>query len=416
VYGGSICGLYLREGTRTPFNLHKQVHPVSAMTALTDTSNKIALWNYMCGLTRAVTMPINFNVDAGLSILTRSSEIPKSICKSLHALSAAGDVFDSIQVPTISLEAISKPLGKTRWSRHAGSIPEDHVPLGASRRDSANGMAFLTQRKLYPAVPEKFTREQAFACVVYLDTGRIDLNLYDLTKILAVSSDNSLYVAGRVLLDPADVVPLYDIRRLTGSIGHAGVSLLIAPTNSLIRGLRHNHRMVEHAPYDFKREDKFKNTSMHLSFTSWRSPLNIESDRRIDKEVHLVESRIELREDGVWVADLNILGIEDEDLSTIKADHPCPGHDGNALEVDYTSIDCWEELLDGPISVGILRAHGNWAARLAAVSILCQQGKGNAVGLLDRKGFCLKCLETSVQAPREEFHRYESGLPSFCID
>jgi hypothetical protein len=125
---------------------------------------------------------------------------------------------------------------------------------------------------------------------------------------------------------------------------------------------------------------------------------------------------ISVREDGVWIADLDILGIEEENLSIMTAKQLCPGHDETALVVDYTSIDSWGELLDGPISVGILRARGNWAARLAAVSILCQQGKGHAVGLLDRKGFCLKCLEASITVPRDEFRRFESGLPSFCID
>jgi hypothetical protein len=180
--------------------------------------------------------------------------------------------------------------------------------------------------------------------------------------------------------------------------------------------MRHDHRAVEHAPYNFKREDNFKGTTMHLSFTNWVLPLDTGSSRLIDKEVNLVESLISVREDGVWIADLDILGIEEENLSIMTAKQLCPGHDETALVVDYTSIDSWEELLDGPISVGILRAHGNWAARLAAVSILCQQGKGHAVGLLDRKGFCLKCLEASITVPRDEFRRFESGLPSFCID
>ena len=40
------------------------------------------------------------------------------------------------------------------------------------------------------------------------------------------------------------------------------------------------------------------------------------------------------------------------------------------LKYDYTSVDSWDELLDIPENVGVFRAHGNWAARLEAVSIL----------------------------------------------
>jgi hypothetical protein len=194
VLGGWSCGLYLRDGTRTP-SLRDPIDPVSAMLALTESSGKKALWDYTCGLTRAVTMPMDFHVNAGISLLARKSEIPNSICNSLHALSAAGDVFESIQVPTISLEAISKPLGETLWSEQLGDIKDDYALPDLSRYDPTSGM-----------VPRKLTREQAFACVIYLDTGRIDLDPEDLTKVLAVSLDNSLYIAGRVLSDPADAV------------------------------------------------------------------------------------------------------------------------------------------------------------------------------------------------------------------
>jgi len=70
------------------------------------------------------------------------------------------------------------------------------------------------------------------------------------------------------------------------------------------------------------------------------------------------------------------------------------------------------------VSVGILRARGNWVARLAAVSILSQKGQGHSVGIFDHRKFCLKCLEVQWATPgfEAEVVPFESNLPSFCID
>ena len=370
----------------------------------------------MCGLARQITMGARSSVDVGISRLTESAEMSRSVCASLYALSAAGDVFESIQVPTISLETISKPLSEALWHqrlyRMAYRFTGSDVTLPCYDSESVP----LALCKLQPRVPSKLSRSEAFACVVYLDTGQLGLDPEDLGKVLAVSSDNSLYIAGIALSDPADAIPSYDIRRLTGSIGRAGVSLLIAPREPIVRGMSNDHRIVAHEAYDFKREDNFKKTSLHLSFTRWVQPLDTGGSRLIDKEVNLIESVISVCEDGVWVADLDILAIEQERLHILSAGQICPGHDESTLSVDYTSIDSWEELLDGPISVGIFRAHKNWAARLAAVSILCQLGKGHATALLEPTGFCLRCLEKTVTITRNDFSRYESALPSFCID
>ena len=94
----------------------------------------------------------------------------------------------------------------------------------------------------------------------------------------------------------------------------------------------------------------------------------------------------------------------------------CPGHPKNETDYEYTSLDTWEELLDGPSNVGIFRAHGNWAARLAAVSILAQKGQQHGIGVFEPGRICLECLENSRRYGRGGLKEYESALPSFCID
>jgi hypothetical protein len=72
--------------------------------------------------------------------------------------------------------------------------------------------------------------------------------------------------------------------------------------------------------------------------------------------------------------------------------------------------------MDKPETVGIFRAHDNWAARLAAVSVLSQQGHGHSICLFGPSGVCLKCLEAGYETLGPDLLDYESPLPSFCID
>lgn len=272
-----------------------------------------------------------------------------------------------------------------------------------------------------PAVrsPRELTRAESFACVIYLDSGHIDLNPQHLDKVLAVSTGNSIYIAGIVLSDPSSPVVEHDIRRIAGNIGRAGVSLLVAPKNLKIRSLNHDYRLVTHAAYDSKRENNFTRTSMHLSFTSWELPLNTGGTRTIDQEVNYIESVISVHEDGVWVADLDIMRIQFPDLRKISLQEQCPKYHENISAHDSISIDSWEELLDAPNSIGVFRAHGNWAARLAAVSILSQEGLGHAIGFFEtgQTHICPKCLEESFGS-RNIYNCSQYGLgPSFfCID
>ena len=78
-------------------------------------------------------------------------------------------------------------------------------------------------------------------------------------------------------------------------------------------------------------------------------------------------------------------------------------------------MDTWEELLDGPTNVGLFRAHDNWAAWLAAVSILSQQQQGHSIGLLGPGKMCLECFNTMYEHGWG-LKKHESRLPAFSID
>ena len=92
-----------------------------------------------------------------------------------------------------------------------------------------------------------------------------------------------------------------------------------------------------------------------------------------------VEAITSVKEADEWVADLDPFNTDYKTLRKLPSKDRCP-HDNNSkdihlLGVDFTSLDCWEMLLDPPEEgAGIMRARRNRVARLAAVNILCQQG------------------------------------------
>jgi hypothetical protein len=243
------------------------------------------------------------------------------------------------------------------------------------------------------------------------------LNSNDFDDTLAVCSEDSIYVTSVLLSDPADTVAPNSIRRLVGNIGCSGVCMLVAPVNPKIRRQTYDCSIVTHPPFDQKREDNFRDTTLHLSFTDWTLLIETGDSRTIDQEIYLVEAVVSVRDRGEWVADLDILGIDFKGLTRLGTDIECPGVHDEERDCDYTSLDSWDELLEPPVSVGILRAHGNWVARLAAVSILSQKGQGHSIGIFDHRKFCLKYLEVRWAAPgfEAELAPFESNLPS-CID
>lgn len=73
--------------------------------------------------------------------------------------------------------------------------------------------------------------------------------------------------------------------------------------------LSDKYNVVTHATYDLKRENNFRGTPLHLSFTDWTFPLQTGDTRTIDQSVLVVESVVSVLDRGHWVADLDILDV-----------------------------------------------------------------------------------------------------------
>ena len=310
--------------------------------------------------------------------------------RALKALTIATHVYAQLDGATISLKVVETPLDQVPW---------------LCKHDTSHFSNY------------HLARPNTLACITHFESGTILLEPDELVETLAIASGNSIFVIGALISDPFEKLAGSVVKRIIGNIGRTGICMLVAPFEPRIRPLGDEYNLVEHATYDGKREDNFKGTSLHLSFTDWTLPLEVKGaeGRTIDQEAYIVESVISVLDSGRWVADLDILRIDFEALTRLRMTHPCPGHPDGRADYDYTSLDSWEELLDGPTSVGFFRAHGNWAARLAAVSILSQKNQAHCIGLLGPDKMCLDCLGSDHDMTGG-LKKFESPLPSICID
>jgi hypothetical protein len=304
--------------------------------------------------------------------------------RSLEALSTAAHIYTNFDGTSVSLKVISYPLHQAHWipTLNATDYPvADHNLYSPSWNPESSSNLIL-----------KMQRENTFACIAMFESGSLNIRPSDLHAVLALCSDNSIFVAGVLLSDPSISVEGCDVRHIVGNIGHAGMTMMISPDKPRIRPLSDNYNIVQHAAYDFKREDNFGGTSLHLSFTEWKLALSTGAMGVIDQEVHFLESVVSLWDYGQWVADLDVIALEKCYFRRILGACSCGSPMNSFDEQELISLDSWEELLDPPGTTGILRAHGNWAARLAAVALLIQKKDSEALIVLGNKTPCWKCL------------------------
>ncbi|KAF2842538.1 hypothetical protein M501DRAFT_1008430 [Patellaria atrata CBS 101060] len=213
------------------------------------------------------------------------------------------------------------------------------------------------------------TSTQAFLCILYFESGTISALEEKLER--------------KLLSDPFPQQNISNdaVEHVVGNVGKQGIALLAPPEKPEVR----QHAIGEwhystHTRFDgLKGSGLFDDTSLHLSFTGYEVPLQLGSNNIRGKEAYFLETRLALNDKHHWVGDLDILKALD-DIKTVKglgAVSGLCGHDPSYsmanIEAAVTSIDCWEELLDAPDGVMVLRADSSWMARLGAVSIAHQK-------------------------------------------
>lgn len=274
---------------------------------------------------------------------------------SMRALSTAREIYKLLPGATVDLGVTSKKLHLLPWVRE--STPSSSwslIPMGRGR---------------------------TFSCVASFETGCFEIDPDSLENVIAIAVAGSIYITAPLLADPSETPMHYEVKRIVGSIGKPGIAFLIPPQTQEVRKDLdgENWELVNHSPFDGQLEDSFASTTMHLWFTEYMLPINVGDFGTKSFDAYFLESVISIHDKGKWVADVNILK-ELENVTRISCDTLCEKrHRSYAFNLPMgsprlTMVDDWNEILDGPEFVGIVRSRGNWLARLATACLSSQLG------------------------------------------
>ncbi|RLL97341.1 hypothetical protein CFD26_106249 [Aspergillus turcosus] len=316
-----------------------------------------------------------------------------------YSLLALGRIMDyykqHLPRTTVSINVVKKPLYSWKWTTSLVSELE-FLPVAAYQQ-ARDGHV---QDTIYPS---PLSREHAFAAILQLESGTVNVDSTDLTRVMAISSGNSLFIAKRLLHDPISPTEMAScaVAHVLGNVGKPGISLLIAPLELEIR--KHDverWRFINHHPFDGDPSGgRFEGTSIHLSFTGFEAPVTLESSSYREMEAYYLETKVAMNDEGEWVADLDILrGLADPRLEVrgLEGKKCAHGSTFANLGLEIVSIDCWEEILEPPNQILVLRSGGSWMARLAAVSIAYSRGY-RCICLPTDRPICWACVLSGLQ-------------------
>ncbi|GKT49507.1 uncharacterized protein ColSpa_09688 [Colletotrichum spaethianum] len=308
----------------------------------------------------------------------------------MKALASANTIYGSLPGATVSLSVLRRELGKQKW------VPKDSTSDSMCDEDEDDDFVMIKRRHRFFEGYE-VDRAHGLSCVAFFETGSLDLSPDSFDNVLAISSGNSIFASKSILCDPWENPEPYKLQRLTANIGRPGLSLLIPPINPKMRQPEFDSwKVVNHEPFDGGSKDHFSNTSIHLSFTKYESPVpGAVHHGAQDVEATYVETLAQVHEGPKWVADVDILAaLQSSLLKRVAFPNECEGHViRHKPRFPAASIDNWEEMIDSPGTAGVVRAEDNFVARLAAAAVSVQQGK--LTFILPRQ-LCWKCIENDT--------------------
>ncbi|KAK6535414.1 hypothetical protein TWF694_001874 [Orbilia ellipsospora] len=290
--------------------------------------------------------------------------------------------------------------------------------------------------------PHRLSRTQAFTSICFMESGRhifeISTQHSSLQDVMAISAGDSIYVASPLITDPSwwSDHRCDTITRIAGNVGKPGISLLVSPHNlKKPRNDINNWKVINHSAFDGDIRDCFGGTSLHLSLTGAVQPLQRSDFGTHDAEMNFVEAVVSVLDRGEWIADIDILKTVERRMSVeailspkqtliwrhfftisdtnhIKLDpnaksmvwcHPkCYAGYGplerknqskQAPDESLITLQNWPEVITAPSGDLVFLAHGNWQARIAAVSILSLIYPTDEVALIVYpEKICQQCL------------------------
>ncbi|KAG4274379.1 hypothetical protein FPRO04_09337 [Fusarium proliferatum] len=283
-----------------------------------------------------------------------------TIMNTLACLYDSYNVFESLPCLSVQIQCLEKPLLDAYWAKRK---------MGFGRYFSASSSGGSTPGKSpYSADSMHCQILSHLMCGYDIHESAIPLHM------MGLSFEDSIIVPASLLLDPGKKVPGFT--RILGNIGRPGLTLLTAPVNPMLAPLDEGTWRVSNLnSFNGKPEDMLNTTSLHLSFTDWSQPLSSggPSGNR-DVQGSCMQAVVSIKDSGQWVGDVDILkALRSDMIHLAHLDHFCSHARGSLPQNRMHSIECWDELRDCPEERSVIRASGNWVARLAAVSYLAQK-------------------------------------------
>ncbi|KAI0399439.1 hypothetical protein F4802DRAFT_602967 [Xylaria palmicola] len=315
----------------------------------------------------------------------------------LRAMTLIESLYRDMGEATIDVRAVGVNFAKAKWV--GAAIKQANEKLSGENTISVGG----EDRPLPYLHAADVDTATCFACIAMMETGSYDLDPAGLRSVFGLCVSDSLYVASCLLHDPADRLNNPPIKRYIGNIGRAGMAFMVPPNDPDIRpyNLIDDWYQYNHNVFTGVMEDCFKGTSLHLSFSEASQAVNVNFSGGPDIEAYFLETLISVSYRKQWIAELDILGsmtnpnLQNKGLRQTKKCN-CKGHPADRSPT-IVSIDNFAEMLVPPQQPGIIRAKGNWQARLAATALCI--AKGYVVWIKDRDT-CLSCVLDMAEAKR----------------
>lgn len=241
----------------------------------------------------------------------------------------------------------------------------------------------------------------AFKILVTFDAG-VDLihyfsfsSSFNWNSLIAISTDDSLYVdpvsLGRVA---ADNMSTLELCRVRGNVGRPGLSLIGCfapiPQTEWRQPKMDTWDVINPNNFHGKLEDTFSGTSLHLKITGWTREIDFGGNKCVPDGA-FIEAAVSAHDSGTWLSDLSF-PLPRNGLFIIHKEGNCTGDTpviGAMPPEDFVLAENWEGLLTPHHALpAVVMCHGNWQARMTAVSLSLR--KGYRTLLFDRHG-CWQC-------------------------
>jgi len=335
--------------------------------------------------------------------------------QSLENLHQASLVYSQMPSATVDPAIATYPLHSAKWAEYGlkqlirqesyTTIPPSKLGVEPSERNYMSNLPGEPKKRSRASIP---LRPNALALIASFDSGGLQIDPLTFQDVIAVSSGNSLYVSETLLNDPTSI---YDeIRCLVGNVGKPGMALLLSPGDPIVKTNNAEvWEMINHEEFDGYWEDNFRSTSLHLKLTGYELPINVGQHGSRYQEVLYAETIVSAHSRGQWVADINVLSLYpigpsrdwwgptwlEQRLLPVSCHHDDISKNDHSEFGLLTSIDNWPELLDRPPNTSIIRAKGNWDARLALTAVMRMKEEDVFIASGD---VCWACVKAAAGA------------------